>query len=93
MKNLLDVLPKKKITSADVIKAFRKNFKVSQVELAKGTGLTQGNISSYETKGRNLGLDNALKIAIFFGIDPLSLLYPNGIENEVENYKKIRKYS
>lgn len=99
MKNFLDILPKKKTTTASVIKAFRENFNISQIELAKATGLTQANISSYENydsktkKGRKLGLENALKIATFFGIDPIELLFPNGLEESMPEYNKIRKNS
>jgi transcriptional regulator with XRE-family HTH domain len=99
MKDLLDILPKKHSTTASVIKSFRNNFNISQVELADAIGLTQANISSYENfdpksnKGRKLGLENALKIATFFGIDPIELLYPNGLEEGLPDYKKIKRNS
>ena len=97
MKDLLDILPKKHSTTASVIKSFRNNFNISQVELADAIGLTQANISSYENfdpksnKGRKLGLENALKIATFFGIDPIELLYPNGLEEGLPDTKKSKE--
>lgn len=94
MNDFLNFIPKKKLTSADVLRAFRKNFRVSQEELADATGIAQANISSYESyngerRGRKLGLDNAVKIAIFFGIDPIELLFPNGLENDLDNFESI----
>jgi putative transcriptional regulator len=91
MKNLNDIIPKKKITSGDVIKSFRDNFKVSQNQLCEAIDISQTNLSAIENNRRKLGIDVAMKLSIFFGVDPIALLYPNGIDKEVDNYKKIRR--
>jgi len=91
MKNLIDILPKKKITTSEVIRALRLNYKISQNQLCEALDFSQANLSSIENGRRKVGIDVATKIAIFFGVDPISLLYPNGLENEIKNYKQIKR--
>ena len=91
MKKLNDIIPKSKVTSGDVIKSFRLNFRVSQNQLCDAIDISQTNLSAIENNRRKLGLDVAMKLSIFFGIDPVSLLYPNGISIDINDYKKIKK--
>lgn len=91
MKNFNDIIPKNNITPGDVIKSFRVNFRVSQNQLCEAVNISQTNLSAIENNRRRLGIDVAMKLSIFFGIDPVSLLYPNGVSEEISEYKKIKK--
>ncbi len=91
MKNLKDILPNKKFTSGEIVKALRNNFNVSQNQLCDSIEISQTNLSALENNRRKLGLDIAMKLSIFFDVDPISLLYPNGIEKEIDEYKNIKR--
>jgi transcriptional regulator with XRE-family HTH domain len=93
MKDLKSLFNLKNVTSGQVIKAFRTNFKISQNQLADAINITQTNLSSYENDHRNLGIEVAMKFAIFFQINVEDLLYPNGIEKDFKDYEKILKSS
>jgi transcriptional regulator with XRE-family HTH domain len=71
-------------SSADLIKAFRKNFEITQDYMAFACGISQANLAAIESGRRTLGPKVALRIAAFLGINPIFLLYPGGYENEPE---------
>ena len=78
-------------TAGKVIKAFRNNFDISQRELCEITGINEKNLSAIENNRREIGIHTAKKIAAFFGIDPGSILFPNGLDTTLGDYGKIRR--
>lgn len=83
MKSPLDIVKSPKTTGA-LIKAFRTNFKISQMDLASICKITQANLSSIENDKREVGADVALKLSAALGIAPEIILYPNGYESQPE---------
>lgn len=73
-------LPKNRIAE------LRKNKKLSQSELAKGTGLTRQAISLYEIGKREPKLETWIKLADFFDV---SVSYIQGISDISDNIGKI----
>lgn len=92
-KNFFD-LKQVKTTPGGVIKAFRKNFQLTQHELAEMTGLTHTNISALENNRIEIGIKRAVLIAAAFGIDPSLILFPNGFEASYgKDVKAVRQAS
>jgi transcriptional regulator with XRE-family HTH domain len=75
----------KKVTTGAIIKAFRKNFQITQSDLAKITGIVETNLSAIENDKVEIGVKRAVLIATALGIDPSQLLFPNGVK---EDYSK-----
>ena len=69
-----------KTTPGGVIKAFRKNFQMTQQELAQVTGIAETNLSAIENDKIEIGVKRAVLIAAAFGIEPASILFPNGFD-------------
>ena len=71
------------------LKAIRKHIKLTQAELGKMIGCTQGNIGHYERGGQNLGIEVAKKI--------LAVAKEHGLETSLEylygtvNYKTVER--
>lgn len=93
MKDLESFFSKKDDTPGKIIKSFRKNFKITQSELCKATGISEKYLSAVENDYRELGLEVATKIAVFFNFDPFFLLFPNGFEDLYDMYPEIKKES
>jgi len=87
-KNPLTLLSIPKATAGDIIKAFRKNFEISQDAIAWACGISQANLSAIENNRREIGPKVAVKLAAFLGVSPTILLYPNGYQNLLE-YKEV----
>ncbi len=68
------------VTPGRVIKAFRKNFNITQQELAEVTGIAETNISAIENDKVEVGVKRAVLIAAALGINPSGLLFPHGYE-------------
>ena len=69
-----------KTTPGGVIKAFRKNFQITQQELAEVTGIAEANLSVIENDKIEIGVKRAVLIAAALGIDPSLILFPSGFE-------------
>lgn len=87
VKNFFD-LKQVETTPGGVIKAFRKNFNITQQELADITGIAETNLSAIENNKIEIGVKRAVFIAAALGIDPALILFPNGYE---ESYGKDLK--
>ena len=72
------------ITPGKVIKAFRKNFSITQQELAKVTGIAETNLSAIENDRLEIGVKRAVLIAAALGISPSGLLFPHGYETSYQ---------
>jgi transcriptional regulator with XRE-family HTH domain len=78
-----------KTTPGKVIKAFRKNFNITQQELSKVTGIAETNLSAIENDRVEIGVKRAVLIAAALGISPSSLLFPNGYQTAYEKDVKV----
>ena len=70
-------------TTGEVIKTYRKYYRIKQDGLADLLQITQPYLSAIENDKRNLGLDLALKISAIFSISLEKLLYPDTQKNEM----------
>ena len=75
MKDLENLFSKKNDTSGKIIKSFRKNFNITQAELCKATGISEKYLSAVENDNREIGIEVATKIAVFFIFDPFFLVF------------------
>jgi transcriptional regulator with XRE-family HTH domain len=88
---LLDMLNKSfpdKITSGQVIRAKRKNYGITLEEVEEATGISQSNLSLYENDKKGIGLIQATKIGMVVGLHPMTILFPNGIEEDLR-FKEV----
>jgi transcriptional regulator with XRE-family HTH domain len=93
MKDLEKFFSKKNDTTGKIIKSFRKNFNITQAELCKATGISEKYLSAVENDNREIGLEVATKIAVFFNFDPFFLIFPNGLDELHDMYPDIIKES
>ena len=91
-KSPLDIIKSPK-TTGQLIKAFRSNFEISQMDLASICGITQANLSSIENDKREIGADVALRVAAALGVAPEIVLYPNGYESQPQFIETKRRAS
>ena len=66
------------MTPGKVIRAFRKNFGFTLADIEKVTDIKESNLSAIENDSRPVGLDVAVRLAAVFGIDPSTILFPQG---------------
>lgn len=81
-----------KMTSGQLIKAKRKNYGITLEEVEEVTGISQSNLSLYENDVKNIGYVQATKIGLAIGLNPMTILFPNGVEGD-ERFKDISKKS
>ena len=93
MKDLEKLFTKKRDTAGKIIRSFRKNFNITQAELCSATGISEKYLSAIENDNREIGIEVASKIAVFFNFDPSFLLFPNGIEELYTTYSNIQRNS
>lgn len=93
MKDLENLFIQKDDTAGKIIKSFRHNFHITQAELCQATGISEKYLSAVENNNRELGLEVATKIALFFNFDPFFLLFPRGMESLAKMYPDIKKES
>lgn len=65
------------MTPAEMLKTIRELQGLSQLDLAKLTGMTQSNISALETGTRNIGRERALVLAKALKVHPAAILFPD----------------
>lgn len=90
MKRTIDIFSIPGTQAGDIIKAFRKNFVISQDDMARACGISQSKLSDIENSRREIDPRVAIKIAAFLNIHPSILLYPDGYESLPE-YKEVQK--
>lgn len=93
MKDLLDVVKKVKTpsTSGSVIRANRRNWKITLKELSEMTGIAESNLSLIENDRVEIGTRRASLIGAALGIDPAFILFPEGSEGPFK--KEIERVS
>jgi transcriptional regulator with XRE-family HTH domain len=89
-KSPLDIVKSPK-TTGQLIKAFRVNFEISQMDLASICRVTQANLSSIENDKREIGADIALRMSAALGVAPEIILYPNGYESQPQFIETKRR--
>jgi transcriptional regulator with XRE-family HTH domain len=90
MWDLLEVLENVKSTPGGVIRAHRKNFKITLRDLSKITGIAESNLSLIENDKVEIGSKRARLIAAALGIDPSFIMFPNGYEPYRKEVEKVR---
>ena len=80
MKDLLEVMKRVKgpSTSGSVIRAHRRNWKITLKELSEITGIAESNLSLIENDKVEIGTRRASLIGAGLGIDPAFILFPEG---------------
>ena len=77
------------------IKEIRKKLNITQTELAKRLGISQGAIQKLETGERGLDTDWMIKISKALNVEPWELLpkemQPNITTEEMEILRAVRK--
>ncbi|MBQ8402819.1 MAG: helix-turn-helix domain-containing protein [Clostridia bacterium] len=78
-------------TMGEIIKTLRKQAELTQEELAEKVGVTAQAISKWENNIGMPDISQVVPLVSVFGVstDVLFGLNPNGIENAIENTKKI----
>ena len=77
MKNFFDLVHKP-FTAARTIRAFRKNFRITQAMLSQVTGVSVSQLSAIENERAALNVKQSVLIAAALGIEPSQLLFPDG---------------
>lgn len=79
--------------TGDVIKFLRKNFKMTQDELAEKLRLNKSSIQKYESGAvQNLKIETIRELCEIFKIAPWILIFPDRIESE-DVLKRTSKYT
>ena len=78
-------------SAGSMIRAFRKNFKITLKELSKLTGIPESNLSALENDKIEIGVKRATLIGAALGISPESLLFPNGKSQYQKEAELVRK--
>lgn len=91
MKDLEFFFSHKDDTAGKIIQSFRRNFNITQAELCSITGISENYLSALENNKREIGLEVASKIAVFFSFDPTFLLFPGGLDELNSQYAEIQK--
>jgi plasmid maintenance system antidote protein VapI len=82
-----DTVPGKvrvKMTPGDMLRTIRELQEMSQVELAKASGIPQPTLSSLETGAVTLGSERAEKLAVALKVHPAVLLWPQWEEEHAD---------
>ena len=80
------------MTPGQLIKAKRKNYKITLDEVEEATGISQSNLSLYENDKKKSGYVQATKIGLAVGLHPATILFPNGIKND-HRFKEVLEKS
>ena len=90
---LNDFFPRKvKLSSGELIKMKRMNYRLTLKEVQDITGISQSNLSLYENNKKKLGYIQATKIGLAVGLHPMTILFPKGIDKDMR-FKEIAKKS
>ncbi|MDH4466884.1 MAG: helix-turn-helix transcriptional regulator [Bacteriovoracaceae bacterium] len=76
-KNFVKAKINVQMTPAEMLKTIRELQGLSQLDLAKLTGMTQSNISALETGTKNIGRERALVLAKALKVHPAVILFPD----------------
>lgn len=90
-KDLLNEIDPSPLTSGKVIRAIRKNFKMTLKEIEQLTGIKEPNLSAIENDRMELTKHYAEILGAALGIHPSSLLFPDGYEIESKELKAIER--
>ena len=82
-------------TPGQIVRAFRENFRLTQEDLSKITGIASTNISAIENDKVEIGRKRAVLLAAAFGISPSQLMFPDGYDSsfkaEIAQVKRVSK--
>jgi transcriptional regulator with XRE-family HTH domain len=94
MKRMIDVLEELSpgpLTSGQVIRALRNSLRFTLKDVEKITGLSEQRLSSLENDRSSLTVKNARKISAALGVNPFTILFPNGPDFKDKEIQKIER--
>lgn len=94
MKNIKDILNEvspKIITSGDLIRATRVNFGITQEDLCEVTGLKRSNLSAIENGRIEITVHYAEVLGAALGLHPSTILFPSGKYEKKKEILEIEK--
>lgn len=95
MKEVLDTFSPGPMTSGEAIRSLRNSQDLTLKDMEKITGISEPRLSSLENSRSSLSVNNARKIAAALGMNPITILFPNGAEGfkdkEIEKIEKKRE--
>ena len=92
-KDLLHEIDPSPLTSGKVMRAIRKNFKMTLKEIEQLTGIKEPNLSAIENDKMEITKHYAEILGAALGVHPSSLLFPGGYEIESKELKAIARKS
>jgi transcriptional regulator with XRE-family HTH domain len=69
--------PAAQLTPGQAVRVTREFAALSQIDLAKRAGLSQGTLSAIETGKATLGVERARRLARALKVHPAALLFPD----------------
>lgn len=91
MRDLLELLKEIKTSPGGVIRAHRKNFRITLKELSKATGIAESNLSLIENDKVEIGIKRATLVGAALGVDPAFIIFPSGYEPYKTEAEQVRK--
>ena len=94
MKDVLEELSPGFITSGEIVRALRNSQGFTLKDIEKMTGLSEQWLSSLENDRSSLTVKNARKISAALGVNPFSILFPNGEnikDKEIQRIERLRE--
>ena len=94
MKNMRDVLNEiapEQLTSGELIKSLRTNFKITQDQICEVTGLQRANLSAIENGRLELSVHYAVILSAALGVHPSTILFPDGHYEKSKEILKIER--
>ncbi len=93
-KNVLDLLNElhpEPTTTGSLIRAIRKNFNITQKDIEELTGIKEPNLSAIENDKVELTKKTAEILGAALGMNPASLLFPEGTYEKSKEIKEIER--
>ncbi len=91
MRDVLEELFPGPLTSGQIINALRKSQELTLKDVERMTKLSEQRLSALENDKSSLTSRNAKKIAAALGVNPRTILFPNGEDYKDEEILKIEK--
>ncbi len=91
MKDVIEEFCPGPISSGEAIRVFRNSLGFTLKEMEMITGISEPRLSSLENDRSSLSAKNAKKIAAALGLNPLTILFPNGPDIKDKEIQKIER--
>lgn len=91
MKDVIEEFCPGPISSGEAIRVLRNSIEFTLKDVEKITGISEQRLSSLENDRCSLSAKNAKKIAAALGVNPLTILFPNGPDFKDKEIQKIEQ--